>query len=165
MKPKSLLTMTLLGGALAGTFLGLGATRLTPTAQAAPAKESSKGTAATVPGGPTAAPLVDVFSGKTYPLTLPAEKIDSSYHLVGLVDAQGKPAQIATRGETLAVGGETFLVCYDVALTNAQTHPPQPKAGATGTLIYVNLRMVQAMGGIIPITPADTVAPTAAPEK
>jgi hypothetical protein len=160
MKQKNLLTMTLLGGALAGTLLGLGATRLTPIAQAAPAKEAT-----TAPNGTTAAPLADVFSGKTYPLTLPAEKIDSSYHLVGLVDAQGKPAQIATRGETVAVGGETFLICYDVPVTSAQTRPPQPKAGATGTLIYVNLRMVQAMGGIIPITPAEAVAPTAAPEK
>jgi len=160
MEQKSLLTITLLGGALAGTFLGMEATRLTPAAQAAPAKE-----AATTPGGTTAATLADVFSGKTYPLTLPAEKLDSSYHLVGLVDAQGKPAQIATRGETVAVGGETFLICYDVPVTSAQTRPPQPKAGATGTLIYVNLRMVQAMGGIIPITPADTVAPTAAPLK
>jgi len=160
MKQKSLLTMTLLGGALAGTLLGLGATRLTPLAQAAPAKEAT-----TAPGGANAATLADIFAGKTYPLTLPAEKIDSSYHLVGLVDAQGKPAQIATRGETVAVGGETFLICYDVPVTSAQTRPPQPKAGATGTLIYVNLRMVQAMGGIIPITPADTIAPTAAPQK
>ncbi len=158
MKPKSLLTITLLGGALAGMLLGLGAMRLTPTAQAAPAKE-----AATVPGGPAAVPLADVFSGKTYPLTLPAEKIDSSYHLVGLVDAQGKPAQVATRGETVVAGGETFLVCYNVPVTNAQTHPPQPKAGVTADLIYVNLRTVQAMGGIIPIAPAEAVAPTSAP--
>ena len=152
--------MTLFGGALAGTIWGLGVTRLTPVAQAAPAKE-----AATAPAGQAAASLAVVFWGKTYPLTLPAEKIDSSYHLVGLVDAQGKPAQIATRGETLVVGGETFLICYNVPVTNAQTHPPQPKAGTTGDLVYVNLRMVQAMGGIIPITPADTVAPTAALEK
>ena len=152
MKQKNLLTITIFGGALAGTFLGLGATRLTPIAQAAPTKEAA----------PAAAPLADVLSGKIYPLTLPAEKIDSSFHLIGLVDAQGKPAQVATRGETTGVGGETFLVCYDVPLTNAQTHPPQPKAGTTGTLIYVNLRMVQAMGSIIPITPTDAVAPTAA---
>ena len=154
MKQKSLLTITLLGSALAGMFLGLGATRLMPLAQAAPAKEAAV---------PAVAPLADIFAGKTYPLTLPAEKIDSSYHLVGLVDPQGKPAQVTTRGETVTAGGETFLVCYSVPLTNAQTHPPQPKAGTSGDLVYVNLRMVQAMGGIIPITPADTVAPTAAP--
>lgn len=149
------LTMTLLGGALAGMFLGLGATRLMPLAQAAPAKEAAVTT-------PAAAPLADVLSGKTYPVTLPAEKIDSHFHIIGLVDAQGKPAQVATRGETVAVGGETFLVCYDVPVTNAQTRPPQPKAGTTGNLIYVNMRMVQAMGGIIPITPSDGAAPTAA---
>ncbi len=160
MKQKNLLTMTLLGGALAGTLLGLEATRLTPTAQAAPAKE-----AAAAPGGAVSATLADIFAGKTYPVTLPAEKIDSSYHIIGLVDAQGKPAQVASRGETVAVGGETFLVCYNVPLTSAQTHPPQPKAGTTGDLVYVNLRMVQAMGGIIPITPSDTAAPAAALEK
>lgn len=149
MKQKNLLTITLLGGALAGTFLGLGATRLTPSARAAPVKEAA------------AAPLADQLSGKAFPLSLPAEKIDSNYHLVGLVDAQGKPAQIATRGDTTVMGGETFLVCYDVPVTEGKIHPPQPKAGATGTLIYVNLRMVQAMGGIIPIAPAETAAPAA----
>lgn len=160
MKQKNLVTITLFGSALAGTFLGLGATRLTPPAKAAPLKAAAK---EPIVSTPTTVPLVDVFSGKTYPLTLPAEKIDSSYHLVGLVDAQGKPAQIATRGETVVTGGETFLVCYDVPVTDSKTHLPQPKAGATGMLIYVNLRMVQAMGGIIPITPADAVVPTAAP--
>ncbi len=154
MKQKNLLTITLLGGALAGTLLGLGATRLTPSAHAAPVKETT---------APASGSLADQISGKAFPLSLPAEKIDSNYHLIGLVDAQGKPAQIATRGDTTVMGGETFLVCYDVPVTDAKTRPPQPKAGATGTLIYVNLRMVQAMGGIIPIAPAETVAPAAAP--
>ena len=152
---RKLLTITVLGSALAGTFLGLGATRLMPAAHAAPVKEA----AAT----PANASLADQLSGKTFPLSLPAEKIDSSYHLVGLVDAQGKPAQIATRGDTTVMGGETFLVCYDVPVTEGKIHPPQPKAGGTGTLIYVNLRMVQAVGGIIPIEPAETAAPAAAP--
>lgn len=160
MKQKNLVTVTLLGSALAGTFIGLGATRLTPPATAAPVKAPAKEPTIFAPATSLVA---DLFSGKTYPLTLPAEKIDSSYHLVGLVDAQGKPAQIATRGETVVTGGETFLVCYDVPVTDSKTHPPQPKVGTTGMLIYVNLRMVQAMGGIIPITPADAVAPTAAP--
>ncbi len=159
MNPKRLLTITLLGGALAGAFLGLGATRLTPPVKAAPVKEA----AVTTPGGAVAAnTLADVISGKTYPLTLAAEKIDSSYHLVALVDEQGKVSQIATRGETFTAGGEVFLVCYDVPTTNVQTHPPQPKAGATGNVLYVNMRSIQAMGGIVPITPADTTAPVPA---
>ncbi len=161
MRQKNLLTITLLGGALAGAVLGLGATRLTAPAQAAPAKEAT--TAKEAPATPGATTLAAVFSGKTYPLTLAAEKIDSSYHLVALVDAQGKPTLIATRGETFSAGGEVFLVCYDVPVTNAQTHPPQPKAGAVGNLLYVNLRSVQAMGEIIPITPGDTAMPAAVP--
>lgn len=157
MKQKNLLTITLLGGAFAGAFFG--ATRLTLPAGAAPAKVFGKEAASP----PVTGPLADAFSGKTYPLTLPAEKIDSSYRLMTLVDVQGKPAVVATRGETITAGGDTFLVCYDVALTDAKTRPPQPKAGATGTLLYVNLHMIQAMGGIIPIAPAETIAPTAGP--
>ena len=159
MKQKSLLTITLLGGALAGVFLGLGATRLTPTAKAAGAKEA----AMTAPGGTAVANTFgDAFSGKTYPLTLAAEKIDASYHLVALVDEQDKVSQVATRGETFTAGGEMFLVCYDVPLTTAQTRPPQPKAGATGNVLFVNTRSIQAMAGILPITSADTPAPTPA---
>jgi hypothetical protein len=158
MKQRNLLTITLLGSALVGTLVGLGATRLMPPAQAAPPKPSVA-TAAT----PAAAPLAEAFSGKTYPLTLPAEKIDSNYHLTALVDAQGKASLVATRGETISGGGEAFLVCYDVPLTNSATRPPQPKAGTTGNLLYVNLHVVQAMAGILPITPPDPAADTPAP--
>ena len=157
MKQKNLLTITLLGGAFA--VASFGATRLTPQAGAAPAKVFGKDAAP----APVTGPLADAFSGKTYSLTLPAEKLDASYKLIALIDVQGKPAQVATRGETITAGGDTFLVCYDVALTDAKTRPPQPKAGATATLLYVNLHMIQAMGGVIPITPSDAPAPTAAP--
>lgn len=152
MKQKGIMTTMLLGGALAGMLLGLAATRLTPSVKAAPPA------AATAPAGA----MADLFRGKTYPLTLKAEQIDTTYHLVALVDAQGRPSLYATRGETAAVGGETFLVCYDVPVTNAKTHPPQPKAGETANLIFINMRAVQAMGGIVPILPADTTAPAAA---
>lgn len=140
----------LLGGLAAGALLGLTATRLTPPAKAAPAPPAS------APGT-----VADLYAGKTYPLALKAEQFDPSYHLVFLVDGQGRPSQYATRGETALAGGETFLVCYDVPVTNAATHPAQPKAGAVGQLIFVNLRAVQAMGGIIPIQPADAPAPAA----
>ena len=161
MKPKSLLTITLLGGTLAGMALGLGATRLLPPAQAAPVKAAPK---EALPVLPVGSALADVFAGKTYSTTLAAEKIDSTYHLVALVDAQGKPSLLATRGETFAAAGETFLVCYEVPLTNAQStdarkNPPQPKAGTVGTLICINLRSMQAMGGIIPIASADAPIP------
>ena len=157
MRQKNLLTIALLGGAFAGACFG--ATRLTPPAGAAPAKVFGKEAAP----APVTGPLADAFSGKMYPLTLPAEKLDSSYRLMTLVDVQGKPALVATRGETITAGGDTFLVCYDVALTDAKTRPPQPKAGATATLLYVNLHMIQAMGGIISIMPSDALVPTAAP--
>ena len=154
MKQKTTVTATLLGGALAGMVLGLTATRLTPMAKAAP-------TPVTATAAGTAA---DLLEGKTYPVTLKAEQFDSTYHILALVDAQGQISRYATRGETASLGGETFLVCYDVPLTDAKTHPPQPQAGAVGNLIYVNMRAVEAMGGIIPITAQPPAAPiTAAP--
>ena len=148
MKQKTLLTTMLLGGAMAGMLVGLAATRLTPAVKAA--------TPAAAVGA-----MAELFAGKTYPLTLKADQINTSYHLVFLVDAQGRPSQYATRGETVAAGGETFLVCYDVPIAAAKTHPPQPKAGETGQLIYINIHAVQAIGGIISILPTDTATPIA----
>lgn len=142
-----LLAATLLGGALIGA--GLTTVRLTPTVRAAPLP----------PAATAAAPLAEMLGGKAYPLTLKAEQLDSSYHLAGFIDSQGHPNLYATRGETLAAGGETFLVCYQVDTTNSPTRPPQPKAGATANLLYINLRAVQAVGGIIPIAPPEPIAP------
>lgn len=153
MRQNTTLTAALLGGTLALMGLGLAATRLTPAAKAAPTPVTA--TAAT-------GAMADLLAGRTYPLTLKAEQIDSSYHLIALVDGQGQLSRYATRGETASAGGETFLVCYDVPLTNAKTHPPQPQSGATGGLLYVNMRAVEAMGGILPIQPPDTAAPAAA---
>ena len=148
MKQKVVLTATLLGGMLAGACLT--ATRLTPAAHAAPI---------TAAPAVSTAPLAEMLGGKTYPRTLKAEQIDSIYHLVGLIDAQGQSNLYATRGETAAVGGETFLVCYSVATTNSPTSPPQPKAGATANLVFINLRAVQALGGIVPIAQPEAIAP------
>ena len=148
MKQKVILTATLLGGILVGACLT--ATRLIPTVHAAPI---------TAAPAVSTAPLAEMLGGKTYPRTLKAEQIDSAYHLLGLIDAQGQSNLYATRGETAAVGGETFLVCYSVATTNSPTSPPQPKAGATANLVFINLRAVQALGGIVPIAPPAAIAP------
>jgi len=148
MKQNALLVTTLLAGVLAGA--GLTSLRLTPTAQAAPAP---------VPAATSTTPLAEMLGGKTYLRTLKAEQIDSTFHLLGLIDAQGQSNLYATRGETTAIGGETFLVCYSVATTNSPTRPPQPKAGATANLVFINLRAVQALGGIVPIAPPESIAP------
>lgn len=148
MKQSILLTATLLGGILAGA--GLTSQRLTPAAHAAPIP---------VPTVTSTAPLAEMLGGKTYPRTLKAEQVDATFHLLGLIDAQGQSNLYATRGETVAVGGETFLACYSVATTNSPTRPPQPKAGATANLVFINLRAVQALGGIVPIAAPETIAP------
>ena len=148
MRQKAILAATLLGGMLAGA--GLTSVRMTPPAHAAPF--------AAAPTAPIA-PLAEMLGGKIYPRTLKAEQIDSTFHLLGLIDAQGQSNLYATRGETTVVGGETFLVCYNVATTNSPTRPPQPKAGAIANLVYINLRAVQAVGGIIPIAPPESIAP------
>lgn len=159
MTRNNLWTLALVGGMLIGLGFGLTLAQTTPAAHAAPAPPAASASVA-APAGP----LADMLAGKPYPLTLPAEKIDSSYHLIGLVDAQGKSSVYATRGDTIAAGGETFLVCYDVPLTKPQTIAPQPKAGTVGQVLFINLHVVQAMGGILPIAPPpDSTAPTARP--
>ncbi len=143
MKQKTAITTAVLAAALLGALLGLGMTRLTPAAKAAPAATTADSAMATA------------LAGTAYPATLRADQIDSTYHLVDLVDAQGKAATYATKGELVAAGSETFLVTYYVALTSGTTRPPQPKADATAQLTLINLRSVQAVGAIIPISPPD----------
>lgn len=143
MKQKTAITIALAGATLMGALLGLGMTRLTPTAKAAPAATTADN------------PMAMALDGKAYPATLRADQIDSTYHLVELIDAQGKADTYATKGELVAAGGETFLVTYYVALTSGATRPPQPKADATAQLTLINLRSVQAIGAIIPISPPD----------
>ena len=152
MKRNNILTAALLGSAVAAGAVGVTLGRLTPTALAAPVAKPAA----------AASPLADMFSGRSFPLTLKAEQIDPSYHLVALVDAQGKPSLYATRGETTAAAGETYLVCYEVTLTDPKSGAPQPKPGTLGQIIYIDLHAIQAMGGIIPIRPADTTTITPA---
>jgi len=102
-----------------------------------------------------------MLTGKTYPLTIKAEQFDSSYHLVGMVDAQGQASLYATRGDTVSAGGETFLVCYTVSTTNVPNQPPRLKAGTVGILLFVNMHAIEAVGGIVPISIADNAAPSA----
>ncbi len=152
MKPSNTLTLMLTGGILTVGAFGMALMRLTPPAQAAPS--------AAKPVAPSASPLGDLFSGKSFPLSVTAEQMNAGYRLVALVDAQGKASLYATQGATTSAGGETYLVAYEVTLTDPKTSPiPQPKPGTTGQIIFIDLHAVQAIGGIIPIQPAPSVAP------
>lgn len=145
-----LVSVGMTAGALGMTFV-----RLMPPVQAAPV--------AAKPAAAVANPMADLFAGKSFPLTVPTEKMDGSYHLVALVDAQGKPNLYATQGATTSAGGETYLVAYEVTLTDAKTNPiPQPKPGTSGQVIFIDLHAIQAMGGIVPIQPVPP-APITAP--
>ena len=137
-------TALLVGISIAAGALGMTLVRLLPPAQAAP--PAAKPAAAS--------PMADLFAGKSFPLSLPAEKMDSSYHLVALVDAQGKANLYATQGATTSAGGETYLVAYEVTLTDPKTGTAsQPKPGTSGQVIFIDLHAIQAMGGIVPIRP------------
>jgi hypothetical protein len=149
MKRNYLMTVMLTGGIAAGA-LGLTLARLMPPVQAEPIAK---------PAAAAASPLGDMFSGKTFPLTVSTEQMNAGYHLVALVDAQGKANLYATRGETTAAGGETYLVAYEVMLTDPKEGPPEPKPGTTGQIIFIDLHAVQAMGGIASIKPAEIIAP------
>ena len=139
---------------MAAGAMGLTVMRLMPPVQAAPVVSK--------PAAP-ASPLGDLFAGKPFPLTVPVEKMEGSYHLVALVDAQGKASLYATEGQTTAAGSETYLVAYEVTLTDPKAgSPPQIKPGTKGQIIFINLHAIQAMGGIVPIQiapPEPVIAP------
>ncbi len=151
MKRSGILTVMLTGGILAIGAFGLTRLRLMPPVLAAPA--AAKPAVA-------ANPLGDMLSGKAFPLSVPTDQMSAGYHLVALVDAQGKANLYATQGTTTSAGGETYLVAYEVTLTDPKTSAvPQPKPGTTGQIIFIDLHAIQAMGGIIPIQPAPIIAP------
>lgn len=146
-------TALLIGGSMAAGALGITAVRLTPPAQAAPTVSKP---------APAASSLADLLAGKAFPLTVPVEKMEGSYHLVALVDAQGKASLYATEGQTASAGGETYLAAYEVTLTEPKAgSPPKLKPGS-GQLIFIDLHAIQAMGGIAPVqaaTPEPAIAP------
>ncbi len=145
-------TALLVGISMAAGALGTKFVRLMPPVQAAPV--------AAKPAAAASNPLGDMLAGKTFPLTVSTEQMNAGYRLVALVDAQGKPSLYATQGQTTSAGGETYLVAYEVTLTDLKTNPiPQPKPGTTGQIIFIDLHAIQAMGGIIPIQPAPSIAP------
>lgn len=124
-----------------------GATPPRPAAQAAapPGKPAISPASATPLPAPASASLPSLLSGKAYPAALKAGDVDASFQIVDLVDTQGKPGTYATKGETAAVGGETFLVAYFVAPVPGQPASPTIPAGATLHLAFINMRYVQAM--------------------
>lgn len=121
-------------------FAALIVTAHRPAAHAAPAANK-----APAPAAPAPASLADLLSGKAYPLTLKAEQIDSSFQMADLVDTQGKPGMYATRGETAAVGGETFLAAYFVVVAPGHPAAATVPPGSTLRLAFINMRYVQAM--------------------
>lgn len=162
MKPKATAILALLGASLCATLFGAAAKR--PAAQAAPA-------APVVSAAPATGALSDLLSGRLYPNSLPIEQMTTGFHLVTLVDAQGHPATVATKGDTVTLAGESFLVAYTVAAPPTPSPSPAP-AGQTGAapagadqagtanagqtsppnttaqLTLINMRYVQAMGVI-----------------
>ena len=101
--------------------------------------------------------LADALGGKTYPATLKAEQVDDTFRMVDLIDAQGKPGTYATRGETVTLGGEIFLVAYFFPAPLGQPQPQQPPPGAVARLAYINMHYVVAMLNPRPVLPAGTL--------
>lgn len=97
------------------------------------------------------------LSGRLYPATLRAEQFDATYQVLDLVDTQGKPGTYVTRGDTAAVGGETFLVAYFLPTTGGGTVPRQPQRGTTGQLFYINMHYVQAILNAHAVVPGGTL--------
>jgi hypothetical protein len=159
MTRKTLTTSLVLG--LLGGSLWLGISVRHSAAQAAPVK----------PATPTPNSMADLLSGRLYPNTIKRSALIANYHLVSLIDAQGKPAVCATQGTLLTLGSETFLVAYllppptPAPAADATTPPttvPAPPADEDAQLTLINMRYVQALGGIHDVPPPTAVP--AAPE-
>ena len=107
---------------------------------------------APLPVKPAAGGMADLLDGKMYPRTIGRDELIPTYHLVGLVDAQGHTGSYATKGDIVTLAGESFLVVYIV--------PPPPKPADTdpgagdAQLSLINMHYVQAIGGIGEVTPA-----------
>lgn len=140
---KSKAAVVVLGVAIIGGLTGLSAKR--HRALAAPA-------AVTVPSGAplmtAAGPMTDILSGRAFPTTLTSQQISTSYHLVSIVDTQGKPGTYATKGETVTLGSETFLAAYFVPLTSGVGKPPEPKPDETAQLGLINMRYITVLYNI-----------------
>lgn len=158
MKHKTTVTVSLLAFCAMGALLMLGTKR--PAAQAAPTVAPLATTPTTLMA---ASPVSDILDGKTFPTTLTPDQINASYHLVSIVDTQGKPGTYATKGETVTLGSETFLVTYFVPLTSGIGKPAQPKADATAQLGLINMRYITVLYDIRPVGTATT--PPDAPAK
>ncbi len=137
MRHKTTVTVSLLAFCLCGALLTLGVKR--PAAQAAPAAVN--------------APVSDILDGKTFPNTMKTEQFDTSYHIINLVDMQGKPGAYLTRGDTVTMGGESFLVAYYTNMTSGIAALPQPKPGENAMLALINMHYVQAITGIHALAP------------
>lgn len=176
MQHRTTLTVSLLALAMGGAFVSATARR--PAAQAAkPAPALAA--AAPAPGGT----LASLLNGALYPNTMRIEQMTAAYHLVGIADAQGQPATVATKGDTVVLAGETFLVGYTVLTapppaaapppatppaegqSAAPTTPTPPAPDTNAHLTLINMRYVQALGGIrdLPTRAGRPATPTEAP--
>lgn len=155
---KPIVSAVLLSGLMASSVLAAPPKKPTPPVPvAAPTPRP--------PVLPAPGSLADLLAGRLFPLTQPVNQLDPAYHSVALVDAQGKAGTYMSKGETFAIGGETFLVAYDIPTRNlppptpGQPRPPAPNASLT----LINLRAVQAMGGFRIGPPPASDAPATPP--
>jgi len=157
MRHKATVTISLLALSACGALLS-SVVKL-PSAQAAPAA------GVTPPAAPATAAnasVADVLSGKAYPTKITPEQVNAAYHLVSIVDTQGRPGTYATKGETVTLGSETFLVAYFVPLTSGVGKPPQPKPDEPSLLGLINMRYITVLYDIHAVGAS---APTPAPAK
>ncbi len=157
MKQKALITITGIGTFIAGAMFSPFLAHMTLPAKAAPP---------TLTPAPSGGSLATLLAGKVYPISVKAEDIDSSYHILVMVDAQDKQSAYATKGDIFTVAGESFIVGYYTQFTTNPSRGPRPKPGTTGDLTLINIHSIQAMGGISTISPIsasdsdDSTAPT-----
>ena len=132
---KTLIGIALAGAFIAGAFTGYSS--WIGRAQAAPAAEAPS------------TPLAQLIAGKAgTPLSINADSIPPDFRLVGLIDAQGKSGYYVTRGETLTIGTDNYLVAYEVTIFNDEAGGQKIARGEPLLLSLINLHTVEIISHI-----------------
>jgi hypothetical protein len=142
--------VTVCTGLLLAFAAGLATTLWIARAQAAP---------------PSATPtltseLAMQIAGKAGPsLSISADAIPADYRLIELIDAQGKSGYYATRGESLAIGADNYLLAYQVNVFNDEAGEQKIARGQSLDLSLVNLHQVEVIRQIGALPEAATPPP------
>lgn len=127
-------------------------------------------------GGPgQGAEIKDLIYGEVFPLTVQLKALDSEWRRVTVAGQatdylqmyaamfSGRSPAYYTKGETVTVGGETFIVAYQaqaqpfdlMAMMGRDAEPPAPEKLTPESVVTLSLLNLRAVGSLSDIRPFD----------